>query len=168
MNTPWGEAQTTKTIDKGITFMSTPRHGGILLSEERRKEFDKKFPAFSTFAGGNWFEEDCDASFVVVAFPGSFQEYTVYSAVRGAELSYGGLYEEELKLNCQDAIRIHDEYVTNHSEEWEVGTMGSHDEGWWAMLTRLGDSARQAKIFPKYPEKHLYTDEELDQLPDYM
>lgn len=117
MNTPWGKAQTTTTIDKGITFITTAGHGGILLSEERRKEFDEKFPTFSTFAGGNWFEEDCDASFVVVAFPGSFQEYTVYSAVRGAELSYDGQHEEELKLNCQDAVRIHDEHVIGENDE---------------------------------------------------
>lgn len=35
MRTPWGSSDYQKQIAKGITRVSTPRHGGFYLSKER-------------------------------------------------------------------------------------------------------------------------------------
>lgn len=58
MQTPWGTADTIETLAEGITSVTTPSHGGIILSTERQAEL----PAdIKNFLGSmeNW-EEDCD------------------------------------------------------------------------------------------------------------
>jgi len=70
--TPWGKSQDTETIAQGIVFHSTPSHGGYKLNPARMQEFRIQFPEFQTYAGGPWFEEDCDAAMIPVAFPDCF------------------------------------------------------------------------------------------------
>ena len=72
VSTPWGPSQDAEAIADGITFHSTASHGGIHLSPERQA----KMPAYmrDTFAGGPWYEEDCDYVRVVVVFPEHFPE----------------------------------------------------------------------------------------------
>jgi len=71
-HTPWGMSQDSDKIADGIVFYSTASHGGYKLSPARMTEFIIQFPDFRTFAGGSWFEEDCDAAMVPVAFPDCF------------------------------------------------------------------------------------------------
>lgn len=68
ISTPWGLSDQSKQIADGIVFHSTPSHGGFELSSERSEALQRKFK-FNTFAGGKWYEEDCDACAVVIAFP---------------------------------------------------------------------------------------------------
>jgi hypothetical protein len=72
-NSPWGQVQHDNHIADGIVFVSTAGHGGFHLSPERHAAVRAKFPAFSTFAGGPWYEEDCDVAVVVAAFPEEFK-----------------------------------------------------------------------------------------------
>jgi hypothetical protein len=51
MRTPWGSSDYQKQIAKGITRVSTPRHGGFYLSKERWAELMSIFPQFVSFAG---------------------------------------------------------------------------------------------------------------------
>lgn len=63
--TPWGQADNAVELAPGIVSYSTPSHGGIWLSAERRKQL----PEVKTFLGGNeWFEEDCDWAIPYVFF----------------------------------------------------------------------------------------------------
>ena len=78
MRTPWGESQDIDTIADGITFASTASHGGILLSEERYAQMPEKYR--KTFAGGRWYEEDCDWAKVAVTFPDCFELSDVENA----------------------------------------------------------------------------------------
>lgn len=60
--TPWGQSDNPVYKADGVTWHTTPSHGGIELSPERHAAIRKAIPRFSTFAGGHWYEEDCDAA----------------------------------------------------------------------------------------------------------
>ncbi len=72
VHTPWGAAQTIDILADGIEIYMTAGHGGAKLSPERHKKVQERFPGFTTFAGGEWYEEDCDIALVVVTFPEFF------------------------------------------------------------------------------------------------
>ncbi len=73
--TPWGKAQQVKEIAPGIVWCSTAGHGGYWISEKRRQEMPHPYRSAKTFAGGNWYEEDCDWCLVYLAFPEVFQKH---------------------------------------------------------------------------------------------
>lgn len=80
--TPWGPAQDARQIAPGIIVYSTAGHGGIHLSAERMAFLPGPIRAFRTWAGLGWFEEDCDASLVILSFPDLFPARQVASAVQ--------------------------------------------------------------------------------------
>ena len=86
-STPWGPSQHEEAVAPGIVFYSTAGHGGYHLDRDRMAAFHRLFPTFITFAGGPWFEEDCDAAAVVIAFPEHFSEDSLRCAIESAEWS---------------------------------------------------------------------------------
>jgi hypothetical protein len=68
-STPWGPAQTARKIANGIMVYSTARHGGYHLSPTRAAQVPA---SIRSFAGGAWFEEDCDWAVVCLVFPREF------------------------------------------------------------------------------------------------
>ena len=70
---PWGRIDSDNVIADGIVFVNTPSHGGMWISQSRRDAMPEPFRSPETFAGGNWFEEDCDATRVVLSFPDLFK-----------------------------------------------------------------------------------------------
>lgn len=90
MNTPWGESQSITLIADGIQFVSTPSHGGFLLTPERREAMPQPYQSIQTFAGGNWYEEDCDYALVMLAFP----QYFIKLEVDMARAVYGRYHKE--------------------------------------------------------------------------
>lgn len=69
---PWGIVQTFEEIAPGIVHVTTAGHGGYWLSTERRRDMPAQYRDIPTFAGGDWFEEDCDWSLVALSFPEHF------------------------------------------------------------------------------------------------
>lgn len=69
LETPWGMADSVKTIAKGIIFVSTPGHGGFRLDQKRQA----KVPDYMRTPDG-WYEEDCEWSIVATVFPECFSE----------------------------------------------------------------------------------------------
>ncbi len=65
--TPWGQADYTKQIARGIVSYSTPGHGGIHVSPTKQA----KMPEALRIESG-WYEEDCDWALVALAFPEYF------------------------------------------------------------------------------------------------
>jgi hypothetical protein len=65
--TPWGKPDEVVQYAPGITWYSTPSHGGFHLDRER----SAKVPAYMRRAGG-WYEEDCDWAIVATVFPEVF------------------------------------------------------------------------------------------------
>lgn len=65
--TPWGMTQQADQILPGIWQVHTAGHGGIRVSEERWNAMPAAL-RLNPYGGGRWFEEDCEALFVLVAF----------------------------------------------------------------------------------------------------
>lgn len=76
-STPWGVSQSTEHVADGITFHSTACHGGYELSADREDQLQRLFVGFKTIAGPRWYEEDCDAAVVPIAFPDCFDAENV-------------------------------------------------------------------------------------------
>jgi hypothetical protein len=90
MQTPWGESQHVTPYGRGIKFVSTGSHGGFFVPGELLPEMPPllrvmgqswnatinndagaEFIDLSTV--GRWYEEDCEACMVVIAFPLMFE-----------------------------------------------------------------------------------------------
>lgn len=65
---PWGRIEAVEVIAPGIAFVSTPSHGGYLLSRERVAAMPDVLK-FTPDHRAGIFEEDCSAPLVVLAFP---------------------------------------------------------------------------------------------------
>ena len=78
-NSVWGLVQQATEHAPGMWFVSTASHGGFMLSEER---FQAMHPAFrcNTYGGMRNFEEDCEVSLVIAAFPECFTAEQVEQA----------------------------------------------------------------------------------------
>jgi len=72
-HTPWGHPQSTEKIADGVVFFDTASHGGYWLSSDRRSQMTDEVRDIPTFAGGNWYEEDCDACLVPIGLPHLFE-----------------------------------------------------------------------------------------------
>jgi len=92
---PWGRPQQQKEIARGIIWVSTASHGGYWISTERRDAMPQQWRGFKTWAGGNWFEEDCDAAVVAVSFPNAFSRERVTDAQSFID-GYGDYFKERL------------------------------------------------------------------------
>ena len=67
-NCPWGKIQHTERIARGIVLVATASHGGFWISNGRQRQM----PVY--LKSGRWYEEDCEAAKVVVAFPEEFSD----------------------------------------------------------------------------------------------
>lgn len=85
MQTPWGPSDSKTKHATGITFYTTAGHGGFKISESRRRSMPVCLRDLVTFVGGNWYEEDCDAAIVIVAFPWLFSDEQVADAVEAVQ-----------------------------------------------------------------------------------
>jgi|TARA_Y100000310_G_scaffold340457_1_gene436317 hypothetical protein len=73
MRTPWGQSDHEEQEKPGITWVGTPSHGGYHLDRARQAAVKAKFPWFTSWAGGPWYEEDCDWCVVVLVFADEYQ-----------------------------------------------------------------------------------------------
>lgn len=73
ISTPWGLSDDAgNPVAEGITFYSTPSHGGYRVSEARRSEMHPALRAIgdeSDFHGPGWFEEDCEWVALALTWP---------------------------------------------------------------------------------------------------
>ena len=60
--TPWGQAQEVYRIDKGVTWYSTPSHGGLGVARGVAKKYlsPQARDLAMKWGGTLWYEEDCD------------------------------------------------------------------------------------------------------------
>lgn len=80
-NSPWDTIQHTAELAVGIVQVHTAGHGGFWISDTRRQWMPLSLGKIETFAGGNWYEEDCDWAIVVMAFPDHFTSETCHHAL---------------------------------------------------------------------------------------
>lgn len=77
-HSPWGTIDQVDKVAEGIAFVSTPSHGGFFVSPEREKDIPVAHRAYAArWAAPGWYEEDCAAAYVVLAFPELFSEKQV-------------------------------------------------------------------------------------------
>jgi hypothetical protein len=82
-----------KEIAPGITWYSTPSHGGFHLSPERMQAMPEHLRACS-FTRDAWFEEDCSWCGVVLAFP----EYFSDEEKQAAQFTYDAVYKGKVDV----------------------------------------------------------------------
>ena len=180
---PWGVVQESETIAPGIVSVSTASHGGIHLDRERQAALKRRFPGFSTYAGGPWYEEDEDVAVVALAFPHKFtapmlrgavhtvehhrkpwrnEPYWIKSAKRWACVVRWLDGDHTEALTIRDTVQLFDRLNANR---WERGSMGTYGGGGWRVsLKRVRDKARREVVFRDYPMKQFYSDSELAEL----
>lgn len=74
-STPWGKPDDCDEIADGIRRYYTASHGGYWISQERRRQMPEALQLAGTWAGGNWYEEDCDWCLVYLSFPAEFAKF---------------------------------------------------------------------------------------------
>jgi hypothetical protein len=137
-DTPWGCPDSTKVLAEGIVVFSTPRHGGILLSAERWREMPKALREVPTFAGGHWYEEDCDVALVILSWPDLFGGHAVrdaYHATAQASTDpsrrrwYGIMdrWEGRIRERCEALMQ---EWEREHADHWVGGSCWTEGDGW--------------------------------------
>lgn len=89
-STPWGPSQHAERVTRGITFYGTAGHGGYKVSAK----LNASMPGHLRLDDG-WYEEDCDWSLVVTAFPQHFDDKTREAAKRTLKAWKPEAYEAE-------------------------------------------------------------------------
>lgn len=164
---PWGTIDHVSPIAPGLQWVSTPGHGGIEVDTDRQRAIKRALPRFVTFGGNGprWYEEDCDATAVILTFPELFKPGLVRSAVgmAGCRGKYYGLTVEQIPAKAR---QIGDAWKAENAELWEPcggSGGGKRGPGWWSNMRRVGDGAHREAWFEHYPEPRLYTTAELDE-----
>jgi len=192
MNTPWGIAQSTRTLAEGITLVSTASHGGIHLSAEREGRRQAEMPSFNPFAGPQWYEEDEDACVCFLLFADEIGEgdgldidAAVWSSVRHASMAVDRHLERFEASKAPPPSRwqevldwLHNteagqarlaqaaRYEQSRQSQWELGGMGTAGVPgfrWWATYRQLGTGKDRQVCLADYPEQW-QTTEQLDEI----
>jgi hypothetical protein len=71
MNTPWGKSDSKITLARGISFVTTPSHGGFAVTPTAALQYlsTAAVARATKYSGYYFFEEDCDASIVLFELP---------------------------------------------------------------------------------------------------
>lgn len=102
---PWGVVEFSDSKADGLAFVSTSSHGGFVVSAERSRLMPEALRKVRTFvergaldrtvgrlpwaSGTRFYEEDCDYSLVVLAFPELFDRAVIRGAIGAALHWYG-------------------------------------------------------------------------------
>ena len=82
-HTVWGEADTILPVAQGIHLVTTPTHGGYVLSKDRIEALKLKFPLATPHKGDErYWDEDDDWVYVAMAFPQHFDDDHVQNACK--------------------------------------------------------------------------------------
>lgn len=176
VSTPWGMAQSSSEKCPGIVFHSTAGHGGFHLAPHLNAVLQSKFE-FPTFAGGPWYEEDCDAAAVAIAFPEHFSANSIRGACRAArhfvKHDYGPKWENVVRYidGNPELLAIEQQEQKRTEKLWErQGLFGGgfceEYKGYWGVNFSRGEE-RKTLMLPGYPEQQWYTDDELKGFEDY-
>jgi len=177
--TPWGEADSVHKVTDGIIFYHTPRHGGYLITDARREEMPEALREFQTFAGGNWYEEDCDAGLIVLAFPAHFSPYAVWTCLAHVKQMTDTARFENLRYYPKwyglldrwggperDLVEeIAAKWEREHTGWWQRGSMWTirDREGWGANFRSIPNGTCVTRYISS--EEYLHLPEVTENLP---
>ncbi len=68
MNTPWGKSDSKTTYMRGVSFVTTPSHGGFMVADAAARKLLSPSALLRGEQYGNYyaFEEDCDYAIVML------------------------------------------------------------------------------------------------------
>ena len=77
-STPWGCADFSVKLTRGVVWYSTPSHGGLSVTPTwARKNLTLRAQYLAMYWGGKlWFEEDCDCALVFHEHPDLWERFT--------------------------------------------------------------------------------------------
>lgn len=163
--TPWGPAQSEKTIAPGITSYTTAGHGGIHLTMERVQAMPAALRAITPYAHnerdplnecGRWYEEDCDWALVALAFPEHFDDYSLLCAVQTVRPeSYMAMAATWLENDPQGrALRDRvDAWKQAHASDFRHGGCCTSGGGWIAHCSNIAGTETLTVRFPEAPAR---------------
>lgn len=146
--TPWGQPQSTRQIVPGIVRFDTASHGGYWVDAGRWRDFCARFPAVKLYAGPQWFEEDEDWAWVVMAWPEVFKPSQVYFALHSlTHAETGG----DLAAIPTAAQAIANAWYADHQNDWWAASGSTAGGGrgdsrpfhWRQAYLRIKDNARR-------------------------
>lgn len=151
--TPWGRAQTATRYAHGLFWYSTASHGGFKVSLKRRRRWPPALGLWGMDAGPGWYEEDVDASIVVLAEPDLFSGRETYHAI---EIARSGLAPwcatVRAWLDETDAGRrargLASAWKWGHAEEFERGGSFGDASGLEVSWSRIGDGLTITRHYP--------------------
>jgi hypothetical protein len=142
--TPWGSPQTQKEYAPGLVLVTTASHGGFFVSDEMLAKMPVDCREARTYAGKNWYEEDCDYATVVLAFPEFFSETDYYFAVQSVQ--HTGYLKH---LATPERKARADKWLSANGDKWASGGGMTDGNGWVECAYKLADrSQRKNKWFP--------------------
>lgn len=172
ISTPWGVPDLITERAPGITVYSTPRHGGIYLSRARRQEMPQALREVETFAGGNWYEEDCDSALVILSFPGTFGPYAVWEAAKTLKHMsaatngydrYRGVWDKWQGPEKEKVEAIAREYEQQQGGQWQAGSCWTDGYGWRVSYTQIGTGTQAWRHLT--PDEYMNTPQVVAELP---
>ena len=75
---PWGQIQIAEVLAAGLIRVHTAGHGGLWVSPDKAKAAEN--PGYLR-PGVRWYEEDCEALRVMMAFPSEFPRVKDWAAL---------------------------------------------------------------------------------------
>jgi hypothetical protein len=135
MLTPWGKSDSMQRIQRGLSFVGTPSHGGFMVSDGVAR---KQLSSAALLRGqrcGNYyaFEEDCDAYIVLLEIPASRQgtltdEKKIIEGLSRWHADYlieRGIEPDAEGLKFFNENRLHDRMRADKSPDLIVSASGS-------------------------------------------
>lgn len=155
VSTPWGLSTTRTVFADGIIFYTTDSHGGFWLSEQRIAELPPELRSLGTWCGQPWYEEDCDAHLVMLAFPQFFTDAEVFRAYEMMQRPPAYLAGVDLWLGAPStaAVRtIAHSFMQKHKGHYRLA--GAFFEGETWHVRAMTFDRTEAVIFKanKFPE----------------
>ena len=91
--TPWGMSDNNRKYAPGINYYSTPSHGGFKVSSGKLSKMPDALRKLAEPREG-WFEQDCAAAAVIVAFKEFFSADEFTEAIKTLKNWYPDTFEE--------------------------------------------------------------------------
>ncbi len=143
MKTPWGKTDSIQRIVRGLSFVSTPSHGGFAVADG----FARKHLSSAALLRGHrknnyhFFEEDCDAFIILLEIPASRQgtltdEKKIIEGLsrwRADYLTERGITPDPDGLNWFNENRLMDRMRADRSPDLIVAAFGE-----WAPWVKKG------------------------------
>lgn len=140
-SSPWGRPQSQTVLAAGIIRVSCEGHGGILVSPERLAQMPE---CFRGDAGpeGCWYEEDCEAFLVYLAFPDEFSDRTIWYAVNFILAGdYFPAARAFVEAETGAVLRErHKRFLETNGALYSPGSMSTSGKGWTVRYHRISDN----------------------------